>query len=306
MWKTVLVGNDSILTVENNWLVVSRPDKLTRLPIDDVYSVVIDDKRCRLSAACMNALTQAGAHILLCDERHYPAAIVLPTARHYRADAVLFEQITVPEELQVQLWQSVVRAKIRNQISALKLCGVPTERWEDIPPYIDKVLPGDKRNAEAVVARKYFRALFGPVFRRTDEDVTNAALNYGYAILRSAMAKSLAAYGCNCAIGIHHVGEGNAFHLADDLMEPLRPLVDYWVDSHVDELFDTLTLSNRRELIDLVNRTVVFCGKKMRVRYAIDRYAASYAKAIREKTAEHLSFPGLLSLDTLPEDEEDD
>lgn len=304
MWKTVLVGKESILTVENNWLVISRPDKLTKLPIEDVYSVVIDDKRCRLSVACMNALTQAGTHILLCDEKHYPMTIILPIARHYRADVVLQEQIAVTNELRDLLWQAVVKAKIENQATALKLCGVPSERWEDIPPYIDKVLPGDKRNAEAVVARKYFRALFGSVFRRTDEDVTNAALNYGYAIFRSAMAKSLTAYGCNCALGIHHTGEGNAFHLADDLMEPLRPLVDCWVDSHIEELFDSLTLANRRGLIDLVNRTVLFSGKKMRVRYAIDLYAASFAKSIKEKSPDYLSFPRLLPLDVESEDED--
>ena len=303
MWKTVLVGSDAVLTVETGWLCVSRPDKLTRIPIGDVYSVVIDDPRCRISAASMNALTQNGAHIILCDEKHLPATLVLPLARHYRGDAVLKEQIALPENVRDELWAAVVRAKIRNQITALKLCGVPAERWEDIHRYADGVLPGDKRNAEATVARKYFRALFGSVFRRTDEDVTNAALNYGYAIMRSAMAKSLTAYGLNCALGIHHIGEGNAFHLADDLMEPLRPLVDYWTDSHIDELFDTLTASNRRNLIDLVNRTVLFDGKRMRVRYAIDLYASSFAGAIREQKAERMKFPELLSLDILPEDE---
>lgn len=76
MWKTVLVGSDAILTVETGWLCVSRPDKLTRIPIGDVYSVVIDEPRCRISAASMNALTQNGAHIILCDEKHLPAALV--------------------------------------------------------------------------------------------------------------------------------------------------------------------------------------------------------------------------------------
>lgn len=305
MWKTVLIGTDSILTVETGWLSVSRPDKQTRIPIDDVYSVVIDEKRCRISAACMTALTDAGAHIILCDEKHYPATVILPLAKHYRGDAVLKDQIALSSEMKESLWQAVVIAKINNQISALKLCGVPATRWTDIPGYLDKVLPGDKKNAEAVVARKYFRALFGPVFRRTDEDVTNYALNYGYAIIRSAMAKSLTAYGLNCSLGIHHIGEGNAFHLADDLMEPLRPLVDYWVDSHMEELFDTLTMSNRRELIGLVNRTILYDGKKMRVRYAIDRYAASFARAIREQNVDRLVFPKLLPLDAAPEEEEE-
>ena len=168
MWKTVLVGTESTVTLENGWLTVAQPVKSVRLPVDDVYSVVIDNPRCRCSVASMNALTQAGAHLVFCDEKHFPTAVVLPMARHYRADGDLREQISLPEEVRGVLWQSVVSAKIRNQIAALKLCGVPEERWRDLPPYAEKVQPHDARNVEAVVAKKYFRALFGPFFRRSE------------------------------------------------------------------------------------------------------------------------------------------
>lgn len=103
--------------------------------------------------------------------------------------------------------------------------------------------PGDTTNREAVAARKYFVALFGSTFRRTDEDVTNASLNYGYAIIRSCVAKTLAGYGFNGTVGIHHINETNPFNLADDIMEPLRPVVDMWTDENCDTLLKHLHIA---------------------------------------------------------------
>ncbi len=130
-----------------------------------------------------------------------------------------------------KLWQRIVKQKIANQVKCLRLAGVNKKEIETIELICAEVLPDDKTNREAAAARHYFLALFGCVFKRTNDDVTNAALNYGYAIIRSAVAKTLVAYGYNCVIGLHHSNDYNAFNLADDMMEPLRTLVDLWVDS---------------------------------------------------------------------------
>ena len=168
-----------------------------------------------------------------------------------------------------------------------------------------EVLPGDKTNREAAAARKYFSVLFGAAFRRMTDDVTNAALNYGYTIIRSAVYKTLTAYGYNCVLGIHHINEQNAYNLADDMMEPFRPLVDLWTDNSCDELFEELTKENRKELINLVNVPVKMGKRKTRVRYAIDKCVSSLTTAIEKNDPSLVQLPTLIQIDEMFEDDED-
>jgi CRISPR-associated protein Cas1 len=303
MWKTVIVDKGERITLDSGWLVVSVAEREAKLPIEDVYSVVVDNKAAVLSVSVINALTASGAHIIVCDDKHFPASVILPNNTHYRPVTVLNNQLSISTELKSALWQRIVKSKIENQYRVLKLCGVKAEKQQSVFELIEKVQPGDPRNYEAVAARRYFPALFGAAFRRSDEDVANYALNYGYAILRSAMAKALCGYGFNCALGIHHMGETNAFNLADDLMEPFRPIVDLWTDESMDMLYNELTAQNRRELIDLVNRVVVIDGKRMRIRYAIDRCAASLATAITRNDPNALLLPQIVPLSFEAEDE---
>ena len=297
MWKTLIVGREGRLTLEQGWLVVTQGEAVTRVPIEDLYSVVVDNRQSLISVALLTALSDAGVHMMLCDEKHLPSCVLLPLNRHYRAFGMLRDQLSLSATVQEIMWAQIVRAKIENQIEVLRLCGVPKARQEPVVACLERIVPGDKRNVEATAAKRYFQALFGPPFRRTDEDVTNAALNYGYSIMRSAIARSLCAYGFHGELGIHHIGEGNPFNLADDLIEPWRPLVDYWTDEHMDELFDTLTASNRRELVGIVNRTVQWEGKKTAVRYAVDRYVAAFSRAVMEEDAACMRFPRIISLD---------
>ena len=156
-----------------------------------------------------------------------------------------------------------------------------------------EVLPGDIGNREGIAAKMFFKNFYGYNFLRFEEDVINAALNFGYAIIRSMVARSLCAYGYNCALGIHHINECNAFNLADDFMEPLRPLVDLWVYKHNDELLDTLTKSNRVGLASIINDEVIIADKKMKLYNAIDKYIASFTTAIDSADRNKLLLPYL-------------
>lgn len=149
-------------------------------------------------------------------------------------------------------------------------------------------------------------SLFGCGFTRSDDDVTNAALNYGYAIIRSCACKTLTSYGYNCVLGIHHINEFNPFNLADDIMEPFRPIVDLWTDNNCDCLFRELSKTNRRDLVNLMNVPVRIDGKKTRVRYAMDKYVASLTTAIEKQDPTLLKLPELVKIDGYFEDDEDD
>ena len=165
----------------------------------------------------------------------------------------------------------------------------------------EEVVAGDEGNREGIGAKWFFRSLYGADFIRMHDDGINAALNYGYAILRSAVGKTLTAYGYNCTMGVHHINEANPFNLADDLMEPLRPIVDLWVDEHQEELVDELTKEVRLELINLTNQTVLFDNKKMRMRYAIDKYISSFTSALEKGNPKLLKIPILLNLAAVAE-----
>lgn len=305
MWRTVIVNNGEKLSIEDGWLVVTEGEKISKVPIEDIYALIIDNYSATITLAAINALTSAGAHICFCDEKHMPASMALPMSEHYRPLAVVKSQLEMDDAFKNELWQKIIKAKISNQAKCLRLCGIPAEKHQQVQDLADEVLPGDSKNREAAAAKLHFRFLFGGFFRRNDDDVTNAALNYGYAVLRSSVAKTLAAYGYYSVIGLHHINTSNHFNLADDMMEPLRPVVDMVTDRMCDELFETLTRTNRRKLAAIVNLPVKMNGKKTRIRYAIDKYISSLTTAINERNAEKLIIPEIVMVDEFFEDDED-
>lgn len=305
MWRTVIVTQGEKLIVKDNWLVVWSDKDEQRVPIGDIYSVVVDNRAALISVNAITTLTMAGVHIFFCDSKHTPVSLVLPMNTHYRPFGVIKKQLALTDEFKALLWQKIVKQKISNQVRCLRFVGVDHRKIEPIEEMIDDVLPGDVKNREAAASKKYFSALFGCTFKRTDEDVTNAALNYGYTIIRSAVCKTLVAYGYNCILGIHHINEQNAYNLADDIMEPLRPLVDLWTDNSCDDLWEKLTKTNRRDLIDLINVPIKMGKKKTRVRYAIDKYVSSLTTALEKKDPNQLAIPELIQIEYDFEDDED-
>lgn len=305
MWRTVIVTQGEKLTIKDNWLVVFSDNTEQRVPIGDLYSVVIDNRSALISVNALVALAEANVHVYYCDSKHVPVALTLPMNPHYKPFGVVKKQLALTDEFKDILWQRIVQQKIANQVACLKLVSVNREYIDPIEKMISEVLPGDKSNREAAAARKYFYALFGTDFRRMTDDVTNAALNYGYSIIRSSICKTLVAYGYNCVLGIHHINEQNAYNLADDMMEPFRPLVDLWTDNSRDELFQELTKTNRRNLVNLINVPVKMGKRKTRVRYAIDRCISSLTSAIDKNDPELLQLPSLIEIDEMFEDDED-
>ena len=305
MWRTVIVTQGEKLTVKDNWLVVWSENTEQRVPIGDLYSVVIDNRAALVSVNALTTLAQANVHVYLCDEKHVPVALLLPMNTHYKPLGVIKRQLALTTEFKGLLWQRIVKQKIANQIICLKLAGVKKYNIEPLEEMLEEVLPDDKTNREAAAAKKYFSALFGCTFRRMTDDVTNAALNYGYTIIRSSVCKTLVAYGYNCVLGIHHINEQNAYNLADDIMEPFRPLVDLWADNSCEDLFEQLTKTNRRDLVNLVNVPIKMGRRKTRVRYAIDKCVSSLMTAIEKNDPSLLQLPTLIQIDEMFEDEED-
>ncbi len=214
------------LSVQRGFLVVSQ-DRVTvgRVPLDDVAAVIVHAHGITWSTNLMVALAERGAVMVICAANHAPVAVCLPIDGHHTQNAHIRAQWDAGKPLVKQLWRRVVIAKIAWQAAVLAAHGVADAA--DFAKFIRKVGPGDAENVEAQAARRYWPLLMGDDFRRDrGADDANALLNYGYTVVRSLVARSVVAAGLHPSIGIHHANRGNAFALADDLIEPLRPLVD--------------------------------------------------------------------------------
>lgn len=191
------------------------------------------------------------------------------------------------------LGQRVVTAKINNQSECLRICG-KTDEAKGLSAMADTVRSGDTGNVEAAAAARYFPALFGRGFTRSLVTGINSALNYGYAILRGCMARYLAVYGFLPAYGLHHKSELNSFNLADDMMEPFRPVIDLMVFSMIDEA-DDLTPDKKRLLFNCLNLDVRSGGQRHSVAYAMERTVHSLQRSFTTGEAK-LILPELLEL----------
>ncbi|WKY48036.1 type II CRISPR-associated endonuclease Cas1 [Eubacteriaceae bacterium ES3] len=291
MYRTLIINTGEKLTVKNNWLIVVENEIENKIPLTDIYSIVIDNPRTTLSVAALNAITNAGAHILFCDGSHLPVSHTFPMNSSYAPFGKLKMQIDMTEFFKGLLWKTIIQGKIENQAKVMSLCNVHEEHIQRMQRFKEEVDYDDVTNREGIAAKWFFNRMYGAGFVRDYDSAINAALNYGYTIIRSSVAKTLSVFGFNCALGIHHINRHNGFNLADDLMEPLRPLVDLWVDQNQDNLATELTKENRRDLINLVNHTVLIGNRKYHLRYALNEYISSLTSAIAEEKIELLKIP---------------
>jgi CRISPR-associated protein Cas1 len=213
------------LSANRGFLIVSEDRvEVGRVPLDDVAAVIVHAHGVTWSTSLVVKLAERGAILLLCGSNHAPVAVCLPLDGHHAQNGRMRAQWEAGRPLAKQLWRRLVVAKIRWQQAVLAANGKPAGAFDLLAR---RVGSGDPENVEAQAARRYWPLLMGGEFRRDrDAGGANAMLNYGYAILRSMCARAVVAAGLHPSIGVHHANRGNAFALADDLIEPFRPLAD--------------------------------------------------------------------------------
>jgi CRISPR-associated protein Cas1 len=271
------------LSVAHRQLVIERPEcpKAT-LPIEDIGVVIVDDVRATYTQAVFLELLAAGATVLVTGRDHLPAGMMLPLDAHHVQTERHRAQVEASEPVKKRIWQALVAAKIAQQAEVLAHF-----RGEHggLAPMSKRVRSGDPDNLEAQAAQRYWPRLFGTDFRRDRAaDGANALLNYGYAVIRAAVARSIVAVGLIPSLGVFHSNRSNPFCLADDLLEPYRPYVDWRVRLLVDEhdgvapeLDDRAT---RAALLSLFNETVLVGDRRNPMLVAIQASAASLSRAL--------------------------
>ena len=210
----------------NEQLVIEQPDRGEVVtPLAEVAVLILANPQVTCTLAALAGLAQNSGAVVVCDSACMPIGLMLPIVAHYTQTERIAAQVSMSQPMRKRLWQQLVRAKLRAQGRALaEACG------DDygIRNMVDRVRSGDPENVEAQAAARYWPAIFAdPTFRRRQNAPDqNRLLNYGYAVLRAVVARAICAVGLHPSLGLHHHNRYDAYCLADDVMEPYRPLVD--------------------------------------------------------------------------------
>ena len=293
--KTLCFSNPAYLSLRDAQLVIKLPEvekaanltddfkkstEVTR-PIEDIGVMVLDHKQITITQGALEALLENNCAVITCDSNHLPVGLLLPLVGNTTQNERFRDQLNASQPLRKQLWQQTMQYKIRNQAAVLSKCSDAETKCMQV--WANDVRSGDPDNLEARAAVFYWKSLFGhiPGFIRDREGVApNNLLNYGYAILRAVVARSLVASGLLPTLGIHHHNRYNAYCLADDIMEPYRPYVDHLVYDITEQYGIDVELSKdiKAELLSIPTLDVVVGGKRSPLMVAASQTTASLYK----------------------------
>ena len=297
-FRTLTIDSPAELHVRSGQLTIQREqdEKPLLLDLDDLVCIVLANLDITLSTGALNAIATRGITVLGCGRNFAPSSIILPFARNSRYSEIVSSQLSMSLPLQKQLWRRLVKQKILNQAAVLRLENLKgASKLEELAA---TVRSGDPDNREAVAARYYFPRL-KPGYVRNEISPTSSALNYGYAVVRSALSRAVVSHGFITSVGLHHDNERNEFTLVDDLIEPFRPMVDLQMLqlNLEDEDPSHLSRTARRNLTSVLRNTCLLSGRKTSCLLATDELVVSLMRAIEQKDARLLEVPQILPIE---------
>lgn len=294
MWRIIDISGDGYhVTVKNkNLSVLKDGEEKLHACFDDISCIVCHGNQLTYTNSALQAFMEHKIPVVFCDKTHTPKGMLMPAFCNNEYGGRIDIQINASQPLKKQAWRQVITKKLEHQ----SLCLLQIPRYTEgqhIYNLSKQVKSGDAGNREAIGARIYFSAVFDGFIRNANgDDILNSALNYGYAVLRSSVARSIAACGLNPALSIFHSNRHNPFALADDLMEPLRPLADWQVRSN-QSLFSAdkdLTPVLKKTLAEITGKKLYFKNEEFSFAPALQKYVISYFNYLKKET-EFIEIP---------------
>ena len=294
--RVIAIENPCRLSIDTSRLKIDQDGTSTFIATTDIAVLLIDTVQVELTAGVIRELAQADAAIIVTDARHYPSALLAPIGTHTHTVRRQKLQAVLPQSISDALWATTIRAKLKNQARFLSAQGA-TASLARLERMAATIKPGDPENFEAQGAKLYWKDVFKEGFKRTKQDAPdsrNAALNFGYAILRGLFTRYIAIAGLSPVFGYGHSNFENPYCLVDDLIEPYRPCVDALVATAIDSelAFDS---SAKKTMLKLLDCEALFDRNGAQMRYrmhaAINETVNAYVRALEAQRENALDFP---------------
>lgn len=281
------------LSVSDNCLRIDKgqDQQLISFPLEDLDLIFVEDPNVVITARLLSEISDFGISIIFCGKNYLPASITTPINSHYLQSNLLERQIGLLPSKKNKFWETIIKAKISNQMAVLEATTNQSEIYLHLKDYVQQVKFGDEKNMEGIAAREYFRGVFGEDFIRFSNSPISSALNYGYSVITGAVIRSVAFAGLNDNLGIWHHGAQNANNLSCDLVEPFRPIVDYFVYSHLNSLAIPLPMEIRKGMVNLLNYYVMIDDKKYQVSYAINLLVDAFVDYLKNGDIGRVRMP---------------
>ena len=276
-FRTVVIANQAKISYKNRFLVVKKDIEEKYIHLSEIDTIIVDSISVSISSYLLKELTDNKINIIFCDEKHNPYGQIQPFYSRHNSSKKIIEQTKWTLKNKDNLWTLIVKNKIINQAFLLKK--IKSKQENLVFSYVDEVGVGDKSNREGHASKVYFNALFGKKFSRGNNDIINAKLNYGYAILLSTISKEITNNGYLTQLGIHHKNEFNPFNLACDLMEPFRVIIDAFVYYNQERELDS---NLKLDIINIFNNIYTFNSKKYTLKDIIELYVKNTFKVLSE------------------------
>ncbi len=284
-FRTVMISSRCKLDLRMNYLEV-RSDETKKILLDDIDTLIIENPAVSITGCLLSALMEKKIKVIFCDNKRNPQAEMIPYYGSYDCSRKIKTQIAWEERIKGEVWTKIVEKKISKQAQFLQELGYVRES-ELLFSYTEQLEYRDETNREGHAAKVYFNALFGMDFTRNDDNATNAALNYGYALILSAINREVVALGYNTELGLFHDNIYNPFNLSCDIMEPLRILVDRFA---YQQRFKKFEKEEKHKMLEVLQSEIKIGGTRQVLTNGIRIYVRSVFDALCENDASMLMF----------------
>lgn len=283
-FRTIVVNSRCKLEFRLNFLII-RSENEKRIFINEINTLIVQSTAVSLTAALLSELIHNNVKVIFCDEKCNPLAELLPYYGAHNTSKRIKTQIRWKNDAKGKVWKTLIRKKILNQAEVLRTLEYVSEA-ELLESYIAEVMDGDVTNREGHAAKVYFNCILPNGSTRRSSDFINGCLNYGYAVLLSAINREIVASGYVTQLGIWHDNEFNEFNLGSDLIEPLRTVVDQTAIniSENDKLY-------KRKMANVLNYETIYADKQTTLDVAVRLYVKSVLSSLETNDETRIVFP---------------
>ena len=285
-WRVVVISENAKLDYKMDYMVVRNRETTKRIHLSEISVLLLETTAISITAYLLCELSKRKIDVVFCDQKRLPYGVLMPLTGSHDTSQCYRRQTEWAKDMKDTVWAEIIKSKIFGQTVVLTKHDRPEAA--QLRKYLGEIQPGDATNREGHAAKVYFNAIFGMGFSRKAEDNINSALNYGYTILLSAVAREITTRGYATQFGIFHDNVHNALNLASDLMEPFRPFVDMTVlqMDHTD-----FGKEEKRTLVNVLNLQIPIDGQNQYMLRAIGIYVKSVLDAMNEKDPYLICFP---------------